>query len=804
MPTATTSAPGVQYEDTMTQRSSYASSSSSRATGAKSPSPKSRTKLGQKLIPALPLPLSIHTDRLRRTRRQVVGEEDELQIVVTEEADTIALPSTPPTPSYVSARRPAATVTSSPPRPPRRIHTNSGSQSPTRSVDLEVPRPAYARAKSPSGDSVSTVSEATTPRVASSQTPGDAEIENAPTTTSARKRDSTQRRLNALRGLVANLDFNQHWSVSDPAVEVQEDGCFWACADEPVQASSSSLSLPDLTASGSVFLHDVPADRPRANRNASAPAGPVPDLEILDSPPRPRSGALSPSPSDAGRQSPVKFRSLSRAQAHKKPRKFSSASELAKRSQTPEPPRPSSRMRLEVFDVAVSGYSKCLEPVSPTVPTTPTATWKSTLSSEEIYHEVMRSYGAPEVKRQEVMWELRETEQSFVTSLKHVMRLFAAPLKTPSCAWIQGIPPRITELFDFLQTNLDSHARLLGIMRQLRQKGEVVDVTSFVDCLDEWLPSLTCHEAYIIRFEGVVQLVEENVRDPSSFFGEFVRMQMKDDVLGSMSLGSMLLKPVQRLTKYPLFIRRLLDATPYPHPCHADILQLLSRTESIILNLQNTKAREEDFEHLQALEGRMQGLPVGMTLAVRGRKLLAQGQVVRVPTAQKELSVTLRSRATSQHSHSSRASISSTLSSTCSSPWDHSSSTTPSTARTSAFSISSSSSSHCPPSRSGSLIQTSPRRMGMSRSPSSVSTMSESRPLSPGPMSGSLRGLKRKEEVLTMFIFNDLLLLATESSDKLGLFSGKKREKMFKVLPESVGGIGKVAEVNDWSGWQGE
>lgn len=63
------------------------------------------------------------------------------------------------------------------------------------------------------------------------------------------------------------------------------------------------------------------------------------------------------------------------------------------------------------------------------------------------------------------------------------------------------------------------------------------------------------HEWYLHRFKAVVQLVEDNVRDSQSVFGEFVRMQMKEEVLGSMSLGSLLLKPVQRLTKYPLFLK---------------------------------------------------------------------------------------------------------------------------------------------------------------------------------------------------------------------------------------------------------
>jgi len=54
-----------------------------------------------------------------------------------------------------------------------------------------------------------------------------------------------------------------------------------------------------------------------------------------------------------------------------------------------------------------------------------------------------------------------------------------------------------------------------------------------------------------------------------------------------------------------------------------------------------------------------------------------------------------------------------------------------------------------------------------------------------------------------MFIFDDLVIVASQH-EKGGLFAAKKKgDKVLRVLPESEGGIGKVLEVKDWSGWQG-
>lgn len=66
---------------------------------------------------------------------------------------------------------------------------------------------------------------------------------------------------------------------------------------------------------------------------------------------------------------------------------------------------------------------------------------------------------------------------------------------------------------------------------------------------------LEIHQPYLIRFDAVNRMIEEMSSDPASDFGEFVRMQSSLPECRGMSLGSYLLKPIQRLMKYPLFFK---------------------------------------------------------------------------------------------------------------------------------------------------------------------------------------------------------------------------------------------------------
>nr|XP_018265696.1 uncharacterized protein I303_02068 [Kwoniella dejecticola CBS 10117]OBR87854.1 hypothetical protein I303_02068 [Kwoniella dejecticola CBS 10117] len=793
---------------------------------------------------------------------------------------TVVIPTTegtPPRPARRSASvypSPASATTTasarrSPLHAPRPISLTPQSQS-----DLVSPQTSFARSVSPSGDSISTVtlSPASTPRPFIAEIPKPT-LTAAPASSSAlsaaldevvtpsaplggRKRDSAQRRLSALRGLVANLDFNQPWSstgsplleenIFSPSFQTdeQEDSdaksFVWACGDDPndhypgPQSDHSEESFIMSSSSKGVLASPVHSISPPIKyiQEASGPKSVI-QTDIAESHGWPESKSqlqqcASPSAMSLNsprlEYTPVRRNSGSRKVPNstppRRPKQFRSSSELL--SRTPEPPRPATRTRKEVFEVASSGYSKSLEPASPTLPTTPTSTWRSSLVNDEIYNSLMQNYGPAEVKRQEIIWEMCETEHTFIKSVRTVLRLFATPLKTPQGKWIDGIPGKITDLFDSLECIAHAHGVISAIERDMRRKSDVLDVGHFVATFKSWVARLEVHEWYLVRFEHVVAIVEENVRDPDSVFGEFVRMQMKDEVLGSMSLGSMLLKPVQRLTKYPLFLKRLLDATPHPHPVHPEILSLLSTTESIILNLQATKAREEDFEQLQALETRLVGLPENFTLATRGRKLLGQTQVVRVPSS-KDLAGAIGGRSRANSLHSSRGSISSSVSSSAPStassvsPWDFSASLPPSS-RTSAFSVSSNGSSFCSsvggPSRSNSITKsspyssTSPGRPSMNRSPSSTcsflennSYYSTSRPSTP-----SSSRSRKKEEVLTMLIFDDLVILGQAIHEKGGLFNvgtKKKGNGSLRVLSEHEGGIGKVGEVRDWSGWGG-
>ena len=264
-----------------------------------------------------------------------------------------------------------------------------------------------------------------------------------------------------------------------------------------------------------------------------------------------------------------------------------------------------------------------------------THTWRSSLSPAD-FAELNTQHGAMEMRRQEVIWELCETERSFVSGLRGVIRVFTLPLRSPLGPWIKGVPVPVARLLDWLDDIVYLHAQISDALEQVRCEAGEGPVERVAEAVLPFVAKLDLHQPYLVRFEAVTKVIDEMSADPDSDFGEFVRMQSRLEECGGLSLSSFLLKPVQRLMKYPLFFKQLCELTPADHPDHLATLSLLTATDKLIRIMQEVKSREDDYEEAKLLQSRLKGLPEAFQLAVRDRRLLHHGPLRRVHVSDKD------------------------------------------------------------------------------------------------------------------------------------------------------------------------
>jgi len=217
-----------------------------------------------------------------------------------------------------------------------------------------------------------------------------------------------------------------------------------------------------------------------------------------------------------------------------------------KETTTPHELQSSPRSRKQISDLNEQNSPKA-------APLTSLRTWRSTLPFGA-YDSLAERHGPSEMKRQEIIWELCDTEQGFVKSLRMILRLFVQPLRHEDKTWIPGVPRDVTRLFDWFDDIMHLHSQISSALHATRSAQYPV-VIQIAETLRPFVPRLELHQPYLVRLESVSSAIEVMGKDMHSDFGEFVRIQTASPECESMNLPSFLLKPVQRLMKYPLFFK---------------------------------------------------------------------------------------------------------------------------------------------------------------------------------------------------------------------------------------------------------
>lgn len=259
-----------------------------------------------------------------------------------------------------------------------------------------------------------------------------------------------------------------------------------------------------------------------------------------------------------------------------------------------------------------------------------TMSWRSRIGQAE-YNDLLQKFDQREMHRQEVIEELYVTEHNFIVQVTSILRTFSEPLRFSDYAFHDSVPVEVARLFHDLDVILAVHVRMFKALDANIKAHPSSLVVSLADAIKPMIDSLAAYQSYLIRYDSVIKLLESlsisSDKGSLSWFAETMDKQASLDECKGLGFGSFLLKPVQRLMKYPLFFKQLDELMDEAHPDKNATTTLYRATERLIGNMNAVKAREEDFELITSLEQRISGLPEGVFLANRQRKLIKQGEI---------------------------------------------------------------------------------------------------------------------------------------------------------------------------------
>ncbi|XP_070307098.1 intersectin-2 isoform X4 [Odocoileus virginianus] len=235
-----------------------------------------------------------------------------------------------------------------------------------------------------------------------------------------------------------------------------------------------------------------------------------------------------------------------------------------------------------------------------------------------------------ERKRQGYIHELIETEERYVDDLQLVVEVFQKRMTEPGFL-TEG---EMALIFVNWKELIMANTKLLKALR-VRKKtgGEKMPVHMIGDILAAELSHM---QAYIrfcsCQLNGAALLQQKT--DEHADFKEFLKKLASDPRCKGMPLSSFLLKPMQRITRYPLLIRSILENTPENHVDHSSLKLALERAEELCSQVNEGVREKENSDRLEWIQTHVQcdGLAEqlvfnSLTNCLGPRKLLHSGKL---------------------------------------------------------------------------------------------------------------------------------------------------------------------------------
>ncbi|XP_070843175.1 intersectin-2a isoform X6 [Chaetodon trifascialis] len=241
-----------------------------------------------------------------------------------------------------------------------------------------------------------------------------------------------------------------------------------------------------------------------------------------------------------------------------------------------------------------------------------------------------------ERKRQGYIHELIRTEETYVDDLELVLEVFHKPMSESG---------RLTEaemgvIFVNWRELIMCNTKLLKALRVRKKTG---GENMPVQLIGDLLASELSHMQPYIRFcscqlNAAALLQSKTHNQPD--FKDFLKKIATNYRCKGMPLSSFLLKPMQRITRYPLLIKNILEHTPDGHADRSPLREALERAEELCSQVNEGVREKENSDRLEWIQSHVQCEgPIehlvfnSLTNCLGPRKLLHSGRLYKTKSS---------------------------------------------------------------------------------------------------------------------------------------------------------------------------
>uniref|UniRef100_A0A8C5IU60 Intersectin 1 n=1 Tax=Junco hyemalis TaxID=40217 RepID=A0A8C5IU60_JUNHY len=196
-----------------------------------------------------------------------------------------------------------------------------------------------------------------------------------------------------------------------------------------------------------------------------------------------------------------------------------------------------------------------------------------------------------ERKRQGYIHELIVTEENYVNDLQLVTEIFQKPLMESELVTEKEVAMIFVNWKELIMCNI----KLLNIIKLFSFPTQLLIFTE---------PGILqlCRISFFCK---IYLKMAHKLKSCDFPFLIFQRLAMDPRCKG-MPLSSFLLKPMQRVTRYPLIIKNIIENTPENHPDHSHLRQALEKAEELCSQVNEGVREKENSDRLEWIQAHVQ------------------------------------------------------------------------------------------------------------------------------------------------------------------------------------------------------
>ncbi|KAM8927132.1 pleckstrin homology domain-containing family G member 5 [Pelodytes ibericus] len=234
----------------------------------------------------------------------------------------------------------------------------------------------------------------------------------------------------------------------------------------------------------------------------------------------------------------------------------------------------------------------------------------TSLSLEDSWQEIIEvpeTLSRRQCHQQEAIWELLHTEATYIKKLKVITDLFlCCLLNLQDSGLLCEVDPE--KLFSNVQEIIQLHRSLwsnvmVPVLEKARKTKGLLNPTDFQKGFKMFESLFKPYIRYCMEEEGCMEYMRNLHRD-NDMFRTYVTWSEKHKQCNRLKLSDMLVKPHQRLTKYPLLLKSILKKTDDPQ-MRESIIIMINSVERFINHVNSRMRQRQEQQRLAAITSRI-------------------------------------------------------------------------------------------------------------------------------------------------------------------------------------------------------